>query len=187
MSIPTTERPSAPPRPLPCGLLRISRAILQDAAADSRSRPRAADDRGRRRRGRAPPRGRRGRSSGSCQPAAPDAGGGHAGPADRDGPRHRGARGTVLAETLGSAPARSRSPVGPDAGRCPPGRRCCSAARRERSGTRYGSGAFPGARCRLRAPSGRDRAHGALRLGAGLVARRAACSPRTRPAPTCTS
>jgi len=34
MSIPTTERPAAPPRPLPCGLLRISRAILQDAAAD---------------------------------------------------------------------------------------------------------------------------------------------------------
>jgi hypothetical protein len=34
MSMPTTERPAAQPRPPPCGLLLISRAILQDAAAD---------------------------------------------------------------------------------------------------------------------------------------------------------
>jgi hypothetical protein len=34
MSMPTTERPAAQPRPPPCGLLVISRAILQDAAAD---------------------------------------------------------------------------------------------------------------------------------------------------------
>ena len=32
MSMPTTERPAA--QPPPCGLLLISRAILQDAAAD---------------------------------------------------------------------------------------------------------------------------------------------------------
>lgn len=34
MSMPTTDRPAAQPRPPPCGLLLISRAILQDAAAD---------------------------------------------------------------------------------------------------------------------------------------------------------
>ena len=34
MSIPTTERPAAKPRPPPCGLLLITRAILRDAAAD---------------------------------------------------------------------------------------------------------------------------------------------------------
>jgi hypothetical protein len=34
MSITTTERSAAQPRPPPCGLLLISRAILQDAAAD---------------------------------------------------------------------------------------------------------------------------------------------------------
>ncbi len=34
MFMPTTDRPAAQPRPPPCGLLLISRAILQDAAAD---------------------------------------------------------------------------------------------------------------------------------------------------------
>lgn len=34
MSITTADRPAAQPRPPPCGLLLISRAILQDAAAD---------------------------------------------------------------------------------------------------------------------------------------------------------
>lgn len=32
--MPTTERPAAKPRPPSCGLLLITRAILQDAAAD---------------------------------------------------------------------------------------------------------------------------------------------------------